>query len=181
MFHRFPVPAALALSSLLVVATAGAAPPATGEVDASFLALADQFIDTYYLPEHPTQATGLGVHAYDAMLEDYSKGAVNRDIEELNVWEARFAATDPAGLSETVRGDRDLLLNYTRSTRQEDSVIRSWQKNPDFYSGGITQSVFGLIERDFAPPETRLRSLIARERAMPAVLAEARQNLSNPP
>jgi uncharacterized protein (DUF885 family) len=74
-----------------------------------------------------------------------------------------------------------LLLNYVRSTRQEDTVLRSWQKNPDFYSGGITQSVFSLIEREFAPPEMRLRSLIARERAMPQVLAEARRNLSNPP
>ncbi len=68
-----------------------------------------------------------------------------------------------------------------QSTRQEDAVLRSWQKNPDFYSSGITQSVFTLIEREFAPPEQRLRSLIAGERAMPQVLAEARRNLSNPP
>src|SRR6185436_13647521 len=34
---------------------------------------------------------------------------------------------------------------------------------------------------NFAPAETRLRQLIAREKAMPAALAEARKNLENPP
>ena len=38
-----------------------------------------------------------------------------------------------------------------------------------------------MIKRAFAPPEERLRQLIAREKAMPAVLAEARKNLDNPP
>jgi hypothetical protein len=38
-----------------------------------------------------------------------------------------------------------------------------------------------MIKRNFAPPEERLRQLIAREKAMPAALAEARTNLQNPP
>jgi uncharacterized protein (DUF885 family) len=38
-----------------------------------------------------------------------------------------------------------------------------------------------MIKREYAPPEQRLRQLIARERAMPAALAEARKNLDNPP
>jgi uncharacterized protein (DUF885 family) len=185
LFHRFPARglAALAASALvsLLVGTGVHAESPADAADAAFLALADQFIDTYYLPRHPSAATALGIHQYDAQLEDYSQSAVTRDIEDLAAWEARFAAADPATLGETVRGDRDLLLNYTRSARQDDAVLRGWQKNPDFYSGGITESVFGLIEREFAPPEARLKSLIARERAMPAVLAEARRNLANPP
>jgi len=171
----------LAVAAWLSVVIGSSAAAAAAAGDAAFLALADQFIDGYYLPRHPTDATSLGVHTYDAMLEDRSQSAVARDVRELSDWERRFSATDPAVLSETVRGDRDLLLNYVRSTRQEDTVLRSWQKNPDLYSGGITQSVFSLIEREFAPPEVRLRSLIAREHAMPQVLAEARRNLSNPP
>ncbi len=38
-----------------------------------------------------------------------------------------------------------------------------------------------MIKRAFAPAEERLRRLIAREKAMPAALAEARTNLENPP
>ena len=40
---------------------------------------------------------------------------------------------------------------------------------------------FVLMERKFAPPDDRLRSLIAREKQMPALLAAARVNLQNPP
>jgi uncharacterized protein (DUF885 family) len=37
------------------------------------------------------------------------------------------------------------------------------------------------MERKFAPPDDRLRSLVAREKLMPALLAAARVNLENPP
>ena len=47
-------------------------------------------------------------------------------------------------------------------------TIRPWEKNPDSYSSGITESAFALMERTFASPDARLRSLIAREKQMPA-------------
>ena len=59
--------------------------------------------------------------------------------------------------------------------------IRPWEKNPDSYSSGVTASIFAVISRSFAPPAERLRSVIARERLIPAVFADARRNLSNPP
>ena len=37
------------------------------------------------------------------------------------------------------------------------------------------------MERKFASPDVRFRSLIAREKQMPALLDEARVNLKNPP
>ena len=41
---------------------------------------------------------------------------------------------------------------------------------------------FVLMERKFASPDERLRSLMAREKQMPALLANAaRENLKNPP
>ena len=60
-------------------------------------------------------------------------------------------------------------------------TIKPWEKNPDYYSTGISGSAFSLMERKFAPPEDRLRSLIARERQMPAALSAARQNLHDCP
>ena len=73
------------------------------------------------------------------------------------------------------------MLSYIRATLLELESIRSWQKNPDNYSSGITSSAFTIMSRKFAPPEARLRSLIEREKHMPKVLADARENLSNPP
>ena len=59
--------------------------------------------------------------------------------------------------------------------------MRPWAVDPDSYSSGLTRTAYIMIKRNFAPPEERLRQLIAREKAMPAALAEARTNLQNPP
>src|ERR1019366_6026500 len=60
-------------------------------------------------------------------------------------------------------------------------TIRPWEKNADNYSSTCANGAFVLMERKFASPNERLRSLIAREKQMPALLNEARVNLKNPP
>jgi hypothetical protein len=60
-------------------------------------------------------------------------------------------------------------------------TIRPWEKNADNYSSMCANGAFTLMERKFASPDERLRSLIAREKQMPALLATARVNLKNPP
>jgi uncharacterized protein (DUF885 family) len=51
----------------------------------------------------------------------------------------------------------------------------------DTYSSACANGAFSLMERKFASPDERLRSLVAREKQMPALLANARVNLKNPP
>ena len=157
-------------------ATAPAVPP-----DPAFAALADEFFDNYYFPSNPTLATQTGIHKYDDKLEDYSRAQIDKEIAELKKYEARFAALDPAPLGEMTRGDRDLVLNNIHSTLLTLETIRPWEKNPDTYSSGITNSAFVIMERKFAPSAERLRLLVAREKQMPAVFDAARANLKNPP
>jgi len=173
----------LALFVLLFApCVAGAAKPADmAASDRAFAQLADQYFDTFYLPTNPSAATSYGVHEYDGKLEDYSRAGIDVEVKALKGWEQRVEAIDPASLSLYVRGDRDLVLNNIRSALLTLQSIRPWEKNPDFYSSGITSSAFTLMERKFAPPETRLRDLISRERQMPAALLAARANLVNPP
>lgn len=136
--------------------------------------LYDQFFDEYYFYFYPTAATFAGVHEHDGRLEDYSKAGVDRRVAALDSWLVAFAKEPPSA-------DRDLVLNYIRAQKLELETIRMWQRDPDRYSSGITTSAFSIISRTFASPESRLRSLIEREKAMPQALAEARANLSNPP
>lgn len=154
---------------------------ASASANAAFMTLADEFFDRYYFPNNPTTATLTGLHQYDDRLEDYSRAQVDREIAALKQYETRFAALDAAALDEMTRGDRDLVLNYIHSTLLTLETIRPWEKNPDTYSSGITNSAFSIMERKFAPPATRLRALVAREKAMPGALAAARENLKNPP
>jgi uncharacterized protein (DUF885 family) len=59
--------------------------------------------------------------------------------------------------------------------------IRQQTTNPDFYSSGVTASIFSLISRKFAPPEERLKDVISREQQIPQVLIDAKHSLENPP
>ena len=179
---RFVIaPIALIALSLLVFASADAQSAPAGVGDAAFRQLADEYIDRYYFPNNPSAATQAGVHRYDAELEDFSRAGIEREVRQLRDYERRLAAQDPAGLTEQAAGDRELLLSNVRSELLTLEDIRPWQKNPDSYPTQIANSAFLIMERAYATPERRFDALIARERRMPAALAQARVNLRNPP
>lgn len=150
--------------------------------DADFAALADSYFDTVYFPYQPTVGTLTGYHQYDTQIEDPSRKSIDAQIAALHEYEKRVVSFVPAaGLSVTASGDRELVLSNIRSTLLTLEVIRPWEKNPDNYSGAISNAAFSLMERKFAPADERLRSLIAREKLMPRTLEQARINLKNPP
>lgn len=134
----------------------------------------DRFFDEVYFKFNPTTGTSSGFHQYDAQLEDYSKSGIDAQVQSLQRAEKQFAA-----LPEDA--DRDLILNYIRATLLDLQQVRTWEKYPDAYSSGVTNSIFVIMSRTFAPPPDRLRSVIARERQFPAVFQAARANLKNPP
>jgi uncharacterized protein (DUF885 family) len=169
------------LCSLFLVATAGHADTTPADPNAAFMRLADEFFDQYYFPTNPTTATLSGIHDYDSKLEDFSRAAIDRQVEKLKAYDERVSLVDAKALDVQTRGDRDLVLNYIHGTLLTLEMIKPWQKNPDIYSSGIANSAFSIIERKFAPPADRLRALIAREKLMPGALQEARANLAHPP
>ena len=153
----------------------------TPDANAAFLAASDAYFDQVYLPYSPTGATLTGYHQYDAKLESFSRASIDAEIAALHQFEQRIGAIPTAGLNQINRADRELVLGNIRSTLLSLEVIRPWQKNPDNYSGAISNAAFSLMERKFASPDDRLRALIAREKQMPALLLDARKNLVNPP
>jgi uncharacterized protein (DUF885 family) len=142
--------------------------------------LANQYFEQVYYKFQPTAGTSAGLHQYDPQLEDYSAANVQRETAALREWEKKIAAIDASALDAEPAADRDILLNQIRSSLLYLDVIRGWEKNPDSYSSGITGSIFTLMERPYAPVNTRLRAAIAREKQMPQVFVEARKNLKNP-
>jgi len=151
------------------------------EATLKFRSLAADYFEQVYFKFAPTVATQAGLHQYDQKLEDYSRAQVDSEIADLNRFAAKFDDLSDAGLDEGTRGDLAMVRNNIRGSLLELQTIRPWEKDPDIYSSGIANSAFVLMERKFAPADERLRSLIAREKQMPAVFAAARQNLSNPP
>jgi uncharacterized protein (DUF885 family) len=142
--------------------------------------LVDQFFDAYFTLS-PSAATSAGLHQYDSLLEDYSRGGVERAIATAKEYQARFEKLDASGLTPEQQADRELVLAHIDGELLELEEIRGWEKNPDEYSSGIAESAFTIMSRKFAPPQQRLGALVARERQMPKVFEEARHNLKNPP
>jgi uncharacterized protein (DUF885 family) len=146
-----------------------------------FRNLASEYFSQVTFRFSPTGGTLAGLHQYDSQLEDYSQAGVESEVAALETYKAKFDAVDGSKLDLSTRGDLEMVRNNIRGTLLELEAIRGWEKNPDNYSSGIAGSAFSLMERRFAPPDDRLRSLIAREKLMPAALLEARKNLKNPP
>lgn len=147
-----------------------------------FVHASDEYFDQVYFPYQPTQGTTAGYHQYDAKLEDFNRTTINAEIAALEKFEKRFDEMHrKASFDQETRGDCEVLLGSIRSLLLTLQTIRPWQKNPDFYSSMLSGSVFSIMERKFASPDDRLRSLVARERQIPTVIEEARVNLNNPP
>jgi uncharacterized protein (DUF885 family) len=143
--------------------------------------LADEYFGQVFFKFTPTAGTSAGLHQYDPLLEDYSRQGIDANIAALHAFEKRVEAVDPTGLGEIRTGDHELVLSNIRGALLTLETIRPWEKNPDTYSGGISNSVYVIMIRKFAPPDDRLRSVIAREEKMSAVFTAARANLKNPP
>jgi uncharacterized protein (DUF885 family) len=158
----------------------GAAPSAS-DIEKVFTLLGDQYFDEYYFKFNPTQGTAAGFHQYDNQLEDYSRASIDKQIVVLNDFKKLVGKIDLQQLSAEQKIDQRLLLDDINARLLTLENIRPWEKNPDQYSSGITSSIFVIMARTFAPPEQRLKSVIAREKQVPAVFQAARQNLKNPP
>ena len=147
----------------------------------SWNALVDDYIDQAVFALNPTAATAAGVHQYDSQLEDFSRAGIEKQIAILKKFEQRTLAFDPKSLSPMDSADREMLLGAIRGSLLSLETIRIWEKDPDTYSSSAANSVYVIMNRRFAPPDERLRSVVAREKQFPRYFADARANLKNVP
>ena len=155
-------------------------PSGAGSGDAAFTELARQILDDHHR-RHPSVATDLGLHQYDAELEDASEAAIRAESQALQQFRTKLAAIDAATLTTDRQLDREQLQRALDAGVLALDRIRQWAKDPDSYSGAITNSAYVIMKRNYAPASERLTALIAREKKMPGVLLEARKNLGSPP
>jgi uncharacterized protein (DUF885 family) len=174
-----PIVAAGLFALGISIAAAGQRISADGTPQ-TFHLLTDQYFDTLF-QFNPTSGTAVGFHQYDSQLEDYSAAGIAAQVRFLHEYDRKLATLDPKALDASEAADLLVLENSIKSQLLSLEVIRNWEKNPDNYSSGITNSVFVLMERNYAPANTRLRAVVAREQKMPQALADAEKNLKNPP
>ncbi len=148
---------------------------------ANWDALVDRYFNEAVFPFNPSEATEAGIHNFDNLVEDFAAATIQKETATLHRFERLIEAFPASALNEEQKLDRELVLANIRSTLLSLENIRMWEKNPDTYSSGASSAAFVIMARKFAPAPDRLRALIERERQMPRLFAEARQNLKNPP
>lgn len=163
----------LALFPVLLFARSST-PPAPDDFDGAV----DAFFERYFA-FYPTAAAGAGLHEFDPRLGPRDADAIEAWIADLRSLEDRFAAFDPAGLTEDQRLDRELILREIRGDLFWLDEVGTWRKDPRFYTGQMDMTL--LLMLDYAPLEKRARAIVARLEAFPDLVAAARANVVDPP
>jgi uncharacterized protein (DUF885 family) len=142
------------------------------------------FVDDYFnasFESRPSRATGAGLHQYDDRMEDGSAAAVKKRIETAKTLLARLDKLRAGSLTDDEAIDAEVLDGKLKGELLDLVTLETWRHNPMFYIRGPAGSIDGLMKRDFAPPVTRLRSIVARLKAAPAMFQALRANVDNPP
>jgi uncharacterized protein (DUF885 family) len=108
-------------------------------------------VKSFYVDEfraHPIAATDIGVHDYDAEVDDLSRDGQAKNIARLQKALDALTAIDPATLSAGDRDDREMLIGSINGKLLDLETIRYWQKDPDIYVNSATAAVFNLVHRD---------------------------------
>ena len=130
---------------------------------------------------YPSEATALGVHEFDGMLESRDADSIAREVRRLRSALAALARVPEWKLSAEARYDYLVLQANARAELLELEDVRMWQRNPNVYNQLLASGVDNILKREYAPIAARLDALVARERQIARLLADARANLQNPP
>ena len=137
-------------------------------------------IETRYVADwfaaDPTSATTAGFHAYDDRLPDVSEAGYGRRIASRKAFLDELSRFDSASLSADDRADVAIMRAALEAELVADEEQELWRHNPGRYTSAASSAVYAIFSRDFAPLPDRMRSAIARERAIPDLLAAGRAN-----
>jgi uncharacterized protein (DUF885 family) len=165
-------PLVLLLSSMMVLACRSDGNAMSSFVDNYFKALFEWT---------PTTATSIGFHEYDSKLEDFSAGAIQRRIEKLKELQTGLTSARSGRLTGDELIDAEILDDQIKAELLDLETLQTWRHNPMNYVGLPGSSVDNLIKRNFAAPVERLRSVVSRLKAVPALVSAMKQNVETPP
>ncbi len=148
--------------------------------DLAFEKFVDKYFDGYFQFD-PASTTRSGIHKYDGELPAYSQADIQLESARNQQALKDLGRIPTSGLSETNLLDATVLESLINGHLLDLTSIRMWAKDPNFYNTQASTGLFTLIERDFAPIDERLKSLISRVRRVPDILNNARTNVVNPP
>ncbi|HYG24050.1 MAG TPA: DUF885 domain-containing protein [Verrucomicrobiae bacterium] len=162
---------------LQIAAVAGAATTADDNLNAFF----KDYLEERFR-QQPLDATRLGDHRFDHLLDDISAEA-----------RARWLASARSALKNLSRKvmfkelSRDGQIDF--EIFQTDLKAQIWNlenrkpfaEDPRVYGSYINESIYLLLVQSTLPTETNIANSIARIREIPRIISEAKKSLARPP
>ncbi len=164
-------------------APASATPPAAAPAqaadaaaDAAFADLSKRALDSW-MQRSPVGATQIGDHRFDSEIDDLSAAGQQKTLTAYKGLLAELEKMDVAKLGRENQVDAAILRNQLQSDIWNAEVLQSSKWDPQMYNGLAGSAIYGLMAREFAPLPERLKSATARMEKIPAIFAQARENL----
>ncbi len=144
--------------------------------DAAFAELSKRALDTW-MQLSPVSATQIGDHRYDSEIDDLSAAGQQKTVAAYKALLGELDRIDVAKLGRENQVDAAILRNQLQSEIWNAEVLQSGKWDPQLYNGIAGSAIYGLMAREFAPLPERLKSATARMEKLPAIFAQARENL----
>jgi len=145
-------------------------------VDAAFADLSKRALDTW-MQLSPVSATQIGDHRYDSELDDLSAAGQQKTVAAYKALLGELDKIEVAKLGRENQVDAAILRNQLQSEIWNAEVLQSGKWDPQLYNGIAGSAIYGLMAREFAPLPERLKAATARMEKLPAIFAQARENL----
>jgi uncharacterized protein (DUF885 family) len=149
---------------------------ANSATDEAFQNLADEYLSEL-TSFSPVYATLIGDHSADGELDEVDAAGREETLVLLREYEAALEALDFDQLSRENQVDAALLLHNLEAGIWSTETLQEWAWNPLYYIQLSGSGIYGLLARDFAPLEQRLRSAASRLEQLPRFFEQARGEL----
>ncbi len=149
---------------------------ADAAADAAFADLSRRALDSW-MQHSPVNATQIGDHRFDSRIDDLSAAGQQKTLAAYKALLAELDGLDVSRLGRENQVDAAILRNQLQSDIWNAEVLQSPKWDPQVYNGLAGSAIYGLMAREFAPLPQRLEAATARMEKIPALFAQARENL----
>ncbi len=134
----------------------------------------------------PVSATQAGYHVHqgvrlDQRLDDFSPAGIDEQRRFFEGFRSRLQSFPESKLKAEDRADRRMMEDQISLALQDLETTQSWRHNPTLYVELIGNAMFAPYSLNYAPKVRRYRDIIARLKAVPALLDQAKANLVDAP
>jgi uncharacterized protein (DUF885 family) len=164
--------AAVTITLLMTLASSGDA----AEMDDTFERIGEQYIEQV-TRFSPVGATDLGDHRSDGDLDEITTEARDSQADWIRGLLTRLEAITPDRLSRQNQVDYELMRHSLDAQLWRLTELQEWAWNPLIYTGLAGDSLYGLMARDFAPEQQRLKNAAKRLEQFPRFLKQVRATL----